>query len=272
MALSLKGFAKKRDEVEDQAQAPAVSIPESRPRAPRPPTRSRNRGWLLAGGLLTLIAGISAASIFSSLSQSVDVLVASRPIAEGAVISTNDFRTVSIAADTGSIRAISPDDGEQLVGQLAAGLIGEGSILHPDQFTNRIEQGVERTVVVGAALSPNDLPLLQLLPGDQIRLFETFSGQAVDIGSAFSGADDTAQITSVSREVTDATVVEAATLGTSGSSHVAMRISESNANLVTNLVEQGRLAIALVDSLPSTDAVGPLEPGEPLAPGEPGDG
>jgi hypothetical protein len=270
MAPTLKGFGRKSEATPEAPQPAAAAPPEARPRAPRPPTRSRNRGWLLAGGLLTLIAGISAASIFSSLSQSVDVLVASRPIAKGAVISVDDYRVVSIAADTGSIRAIAPDDGEKLIGQLAAGPIGEGSILHPDQFTNRVDQGIERTVVVGAALAPNDLPLLDLLPGDQIRLFETFSGQAAGVGSAFS-LDETAQITSVSREITDATVVESSSLNTSGSRHVAMRISESNANLVTNLIEQGRLAVALVDSLPATESVGPIDPGEPLEPGEPGD-
>lgn len=270
MAPTLKGFGRKSEATPEAPRPAAAAPPEARPRAPRPPTRSRNRGWLLAGGLLTLIAGISAASIFSSLSQSVDVLVASRPIAKGAVISVDDYRVVSIAADTGSIRAIAPDDGEKLIGQLAAGPIGEGSILHPDQFTNRVDQGIERTVVVGAALAPNDLPLLDLLPGDQIRLFETFSGQAAGVGSAFS-LDETAQITSVSREITDATVVESSSLNTSGSRHVAMRISESNANLVTNLIEQGRLAVALVDSLPATESVGPIDPGEPLEPGEPGD-
>jgi len=270
--LNLNPFNKKSDASPPEAgTSPSAdvlpNVPQARPRAPRPPKRSRNTGWMTAGAALIVIAGIAAASIASSLSQSVDVLVASRPIAEGAVISAQDYRTVAIAADTGAIEAISPDDADRLIGQLASGPIGSGSILHPDQFTSRADQDVEGTVVIGADLTPNDLPLLDLLPGDRVRLFETFDQGSVSIG-AFG--DDEDQLASVAREVTDAEVVLATPL-TGEDLHVALRINESNANIVANLVEQSRLIIVLVDSLPSTSAVAPTVPGEPLSPGEPGD-
>jgi len=274
MALSLKGLGKKADATADAAEAalrpPQVVVPEARARPARPPARNRNRGWMLAGGLLILIAGIAAASIASSLSQSVDVLVASRPIAEGAVISADDYRSVSIAADTGAIQAIAPSDGENLIGQIASGPIGEGSILHPDQFTNRADQEIEGTIVIGAALGPNNLPVLDLLPGDRVRLFQTF-GEQLSTSGAFGGGD-TEQVTSVAREITDAEVVSTESLSGIGNRHVALRISSSNANIVANLIESGRLSIVLVDSLPSTSAVEPVPPQDPLAPAEPGDG
>lgn len=266
-----RGLPKLRGRSKDSTTDDAVSapvrqqIPQTNARPSNPPQPNRNRGWMIAGAALIVLSGIAAASIVSSLSQSVDVLVAARPIPEGAVITNGDYRTVSIAADTGAIQAIAPSDGERLIGQLASGPIGAGSILHPDQFTNRAAQEIEGTVVIGADLGANDLPLLDLLPGDRVRLFEVFPA----IGGGI-GFDDNATAASVAREITDAEVVTSTKLGVGDDRHVAIRINESNANLVANLVEQRRLALALVDSLPSTDSIEPAIAGTPLEPGEPG--
>jgi len=261
MAIGIKGFGKKPDTEHPVEPAP-VQVPPRRALAAKPAPRARNRGWMIGGAALVLIAGISAASIVSSLSQSVDVLVAARSIAEGAVITEDDYRAVSIAADTGAIQAIAPQDGERLLGQLASGPIGEGSILHPDQFTNRADQEEEGTIVIGAALGANSLPVLDLLPGDRVRLFETFDG---------GGFGDDDEVSRVAREITEAEVVATVALNSSGSRHVSMRLNESNGNIVANLIEQDRLSLALIDSLPSTDSIAPAEAGTPLEPGEPGD-
>jgi len=268
MVLGIKGFSKKEDPDQPGADAPSVPrVPSRSALAPQPAPRTRNQGWMVGGAALVLVAGLSAASIVSSLSQSVDVLVAARPIAEGGVITADDFRTVSIAADTGAIQAIAPDDGEKLVGQLAAGPIGSGSILHPDQFTDRADQQEEGTIVIGAALGANNLPLLTLLPGDRVRLFETFSGTT---SSSFGSRNN--EGARVAREITNAEIVVATPLNSGQGRHVAMRINESNGNIVANLIEQGRLSIALVDTLPGTDSIEPASPTEPLEPAEPGDG
>lgn len=266
MALDLKGlFGKKTEAQATPAQAAAAAASRGRTNAPAAPKRRRNTGWMIAGGVLILLSALTAASVISSLSETVDVLVAERAIPEGAVVREDDIRTVAIAANTGDISAMAPSQREELIGRVASGPIGQGSILHPDQFSTLSAEDTVATknVIIGALLPANNLPVLNLKPGDRVRVYETSDAS----GGVF---DDNISL-GVAREITDGQVVAVSPLGTSGSTqHIALQVNESTANIITDRIEQGRISLALVESQPSLTPVEPLPPGEPLAPGESG--
>ena len=222
---------------------------------PLSPRRPRNTLWIIAGVVLVVISGLAAATIARSLSNRVDVLVASRTIAEGEVINDADLRTESIAA-TG-VRAISPSERVDLVGQVATGPIGEGSIVHPSQF---IEGNAEDQpqVIVGAALDPGQYPLVGLRPGDVVKVIEVSGPNA-----AFT---DTA---SGPREITEGTVVEVNRLVRADTFLVSIRVNEAIATPISERAQQGRIRLALIDDGLLDDPVVPIDPGRPAEPGEP---
>ena len=61
------------------ASPPVTGVPIS-------PKRDRNTLWIVAGIVLVVLSGIAAATVARSLTNRVDVLVATRTIAEGEVI------------------------------------------------------------------------------------------------------------------------------------------------------------------------------------------
>ena len=147
--------------------APVAAAPGTEPVSPlkkaagglAAPTRQRNAAVMIAGAAFIILAAALAASVASSFDDSIEVLVATSEIAEGQPVTEADFRTVRIAAGAGDIQVVSPDSIEDLVGRVAAGPIGEGSMIHPAQFAI---SSAEAKVVVGAALGPDQGHLRQL--------------------------------------------------------------------------------------------------------------
>ncbi len=222
---------------------------------PTTPPKARNTTWIVAGMVLVVVAGIAASSLWRGLSDRVDVLVAADLIEGGQVITADDFTVASIAADE-NVRALSPDQRDELVGQVATGPIGAGSIIHPAQFVANIV-GDEPTVVIGAALEPGQYPIIGLLPGDRVRIIEV-SGREALIGEE-----------SEPQEIAIGEVVEVAGLQRSDVYLVSLRINESASLLISERVQQGRISIALLDSGFPDELIDPIGPAEPVQPGEP---
>lgn len=242
--------------------APTYSAPSAEPVSPlkkaagglAAPTRQRNAAVMIAGAAFIILAAALAASVASSFDDSIEVLVASNEIAEGQPISASDFRTVRIAAGAGDIQAVSPDSIDDLVGRVAAGPIGEGSMIHPAQFAISSE---ETKVVVGAALGPDQYPATGLKPGDQVRLIE--------VAGRFGSSDDDSGFSS-GREITVGEITDVVRLGSPDTLHFSIRVGESAASVVAQRVAQDRLTIALVDESLTIQRVDPLEPIAPVVP------
>ena len=216
------------------------------------PTRQRNAAVMIAGAAFIILAAALAASVASSFDDSIEVLVASREIVEGQPVTEQDFRTVRIAAGEGDIQAVSPDSIQDLVGRVAAGPIGEGSMIHPAQFAIASD---ETKVVVGAALGPDQYPATGLKPGDQVRLIE--------VSGRFVGDED--NFTS-GREITVGEITDVVRLGSADALHFSIRVGESAASVVAQRVAQDRLTIALVDESLTLERVDPIAPVEPVVP------
>jgi len=220
------------------------------------PTRQRNAAVMVAGAVFIILSAALAASVASSFDDSIEVLVAANEIAEGQPVAAEDFRTVKIAAGEGDIQAVAPGSIDDLVGRVAAGPIGEGSMIHPAQFAIAAE---EAQVVVGAALGPDQYPATGLKPGDQVRLIEVAARFDAGIGD-----DD--ETFSAGREITTGEVTDVVRLSSQDQLHFSIRVGESAASVVAQRVAQDRLTIALVDESLTLERVDPLEPASPVVP------
>jgi len=218
------------------------------------PTRQRNAALMIAGAAFIVLSAAMAASVASSFDDSIEVLVASSEIAEGQPVMQDDFRAVRIAAGAGDIQAVSPASIADLVGRVAAGPIGEGSMIHPAQFAVFAN---EAQVVVGAALQPDQYPATGLKPGDQVRLIE--------VADRYGGGDDEGAF-SAGREITIGEVTDVVRLRSSDNLHFSIRVGESAASVVAQRVAQDRLTIALVDDSRVLEQVDPTNPVEPVVP------
>lgn len=216
------------------------------------PARRRNAGVMLAGAALIILAGAMAASVAASFDDSLEVLVAAEPIAEGQTIEADDFRVVRIAAGAGDIQAVAPSAVAELEGRVAAGPIGEGALIHPSQFA---VAEAEKRLVVGAALAPNQFPASGLRPGDMVRLIEVSSGRSVGRDESFTAG----------RDIAVGEVVEVVSLP-QNNLHFSIRVSESAANVVAQRVAENRLSLALLDESVTLELVDPLAPASPVVP------
>lgn len=240
------------------ADQTAAGIDLQRPvGVPTAPRRPRNTMWMVAGAVLVLLSGLSALVIAQSLSNRVDVLVATRDIARGRVITDDDLSTASISATSG-VKAIDPGRRGEIVGQIATGPIGPGTILHPAQFVDGAAGDGEK-VIVGAALAPGQFPRFGLNPGDEVVLMEVSSRTAV--------ADD--GLSAGPRELGRAEVVEVVDLTDPDTLLVTLRVNAALAVSISERAEQGRLRLGLVDNGFPDEVVKPLDPAEPVKPAEP---
>lgn len=224
---------------------------------PVPPRRPRNTIWMIAGLLLVLVSGIAAATAFASLDRRVEVLVAARTIAEGEVVEGGDLRPASVAVDPG-VRAVSPSEAGELVGQVAAGPVGQGQIVHRSQFVAGDAEGQPK-VIVGLALDPGQYPLVGLRPGDRVKVVEVSASNAAFGDDPGSG----------SRELTEGEVVDVVSLSGGDRRLVSLRISEAMATPVSDGAHQSLVRLALIDDGLFDDVVAPLDPAEPGEPGTP---
>lgn len=220
------------------------------------PGRKRNAGAMIAGLAFIIIAGAMGASVASSFDDSIEVLVAERDIEEGESIARDDFRTVQIAAAAGDIEVMAPTSIDELVGRVAAGPIGEGSMIHPDQFANAYG---EQKILIGATLEPNQYPAGGLKAGDEVRLIAL-------AGRGSSSFDDEDGGGVGATEIAVGVVVDVIPLGSNNDLHISLRVPESSANIIVQLVSTDRISVGLLDEGISLDEVNPLAPEAPVDP------
>lgn len=160
--------------------------------APGPPKKTRHTGWILAGLALVGLSGLGALVIALSLVNEVTVLAAARPIEAGVIVEASDFEEVRLPARMSEL-GVSADDLDLYVGQQTTGPLGQGALVHPDQFTEADGVQVDE-LVLGLDLGPGYYPQIGLQAGERVRIFELTGGavgfesnsgsQAVELGVA----------------------------------------------------------------------------------------
>lgn len=194
----------------------------------------RRLPWVALALLLVIGGGLLATLLVQSAGERTAVLVASRPIAAGQVITQNDLTVVEVGVD-GEASIIPATSRASVIGQVAVVGIPKGALLAAGQIAS--DAGLrEGEVVVGALLGPGELPVPSLRPGDVVRLVAVTGGQAAE------------------RETLGRAEVFAVSPGTqSGFVFVSLVVDEAMADAVADVAAQQRLRLLL---LPASERSG----------------
>jgi hypothetical protein len=150
-----------------------------------PPTR-RRPGWIALGALLVGLSGLLGAYVFSVVTDTLTVTVASRDIAPGEILQPSDVRVVEMGR-TSDLRAVQADQQDLILGLAARGPIPAGTVLNTGLFVPGSEVIPEGKVVVGGLFAAGAVPTAALRPGDEITLLRVASErEQLSAGSAGS--------------------------------------------------------------------------------------
>jgi len=147
---------------------------EPRPAATQlvPPPKLRRRPALLAAALVAICLGaLLAAWAWTATTNTQEVLVARTTIERGSVIEAGDLARVRLSADP-ALKPVPAAQFNQVVGQRAAFDVSAGAMLTPDSFTTGVVPDGTNSIV-GVALTPAQVPGLDLQTGDHVRVVLT---------------------------------------------------------------------------------------------------
>ncbi len=153
----------------------ARSGPRRAPRssAPLAPTglpARRRWGRVAAGGVLALVGAWTAASLYASAGERVEVVVVARDVEQFAELDSDDLRVVRVAADPG-VDTVPGADLDDLVGRMAATALPDGALLSQDQLVAADEQvTAPDEAIVGAELGPGAAPQGALVGGTRVMV------------------------------------------------------------------------------------------------------
>ncbi len=213
-----------------------------------PPQKARHTGWIVAGLLLTTFAGLGALIVGLSIVSEVTVLAAARPIGTGEVIEVGDLEEVQLPSRLGDI-GVRADQIDTYIGQQTTGPLGEGALIHPDQFIE-VDSNLVEELVVGVALGPDEYPGVGIRSGDLVRVFE-LTGDNVGFDSTEVG---------VASEVGLAVVTRVIALQQPDNFLFSLRVDASLSPLIIDRASQGRIALGLV--VDEDEGVTGVEPDE----------
>jgi SAF domain len=138
-----------------------------------PASSGGGRHMKLAGvGVAMAIAfGLIGGLLVARNGKTRPVVVASRFISAGSIISTADVRVERIASEV-KVRSLSGDQLGTVIGQVTQLPIAEGSLMVPEQLSLAV-QTPEGTVLVGATLEAGALPVPSLRFNDTVLVYGT---------------------------------------------------------------------------------------------------
>jgi SAF domain len=132
----------------------------------------RRRPAMIALAAALIGAGILAsAALYHRANHQVPVVVVTKPVPVGAVITSNDVGTTTIAAGPG-VATIPARQLPQVVGLVAAASLQPGTLLAPSEVTSKLSPAPGQDLVP-VAVKPSGLPASGLAPGDQVLVIAT---------------------------------------------------------------------------------------------------
>ena len=136
------------------------------------PPRSRRRPGLLAVGIaLIALGGLAAVWLVNSAATRTPVLVITRSVPYGSVITAEDLESVPVSVDP-TVQTIPAGRLNTVVGSVAATSLTAGSLLSPAQLMPTAPPGPGQ-VLVPVAIPPTRMPAGGLAPGDVIQIVDT---------------------------------------------------------------------------------------------------
>lgn len=217
---------------QDQQARSATRPQRPAPPGPLKPTRARRRPALIALGLaLVALSVLAAVYLVSTLGNTYEVLAVRTDVSRGAEITTGDVGVVELPAGPTLLEPIPADELDQYVGAVATTDLKAGQLLTRASVADQLEPPAGQSVV-GIALSPSQMPLQPLRPGDSVRIVETPA----------AGGEPPAQAPAA----IEATVVSPAQDSPVGDQKVVdVRVTSGNAAALAARAATGRVALVL---------------------------
>jgi len=133
------------------------------------PVRTRRSGIWLAGAIVLLLLGaIGGVFVYTSASNTQQVLVTKQAIQRGETINREDLTSIAIGAGQ-STQAIPVSQASSVLGKIATDNISAGGLVTPTDISTGLAVPTGQALV-GLDLKPNQLPGQSLTPGDKISI------------------------------------------------------------------------------------------------------
>jgi hypothetical protein len=142
----------------------------------------RRRPGMIALAVALIGAGIlGGAALYRQVNHQVPVLVVTRAVPAGAVVSAADLGTASVATGPG-VQLVPAGQERQVLGLVAATDLRPGSLLSSSELTTTLPPASGQ-VLVPVAVKPSELPVSGLAAGDHLLVVPAPSAQGTS-GSA----------------------------------------------------------------------------------------
>jgi len=196
--------------------------------------RRRQVRWIVAGVLLVVGSALVFATVWARAGSGTRVLVLSRSVDAGHVLTSSDLRDVRVSSGDG-VATLPVSSEASVVGRTVAVPLAEGSLLNPRALGSghALRSG---DAVVGLALKPGMFPP-GLAAGDHVRVVDTTS-------ASNSGTNGSSRSTAGARGVV--VTIEASTSAGDGSAVVSLQLDDGAADGVAQLASAGHASLVLV--------------------------
>lgn len=134
-------------------------------------TRRRRPALIVVSVLLVVVCALGGAAVIARGDESKAVLALNKSVAQGEIVDADDLREVQWKP-TDSISTVSAADRSKIVGKHASTDLRANTLLTLDQVTETVALQPGQ-VTVGVALTPEQMPLRALVPGQRIQLVST---------------------------------------------------------------------------------------------------
>jgi SAF domain len=203
-------------------------------------TAKRNLPLVGLGVLLVVGCAIGFSSAWLRASGHQEVLVVSRGLSAGQVISPSDLRTAQLSVAS-SVASMPVSDISQVIGRPVASAVTPGTLLTESDVAQTTGPPSGRAVV-GLALKPGQYPP-GLAPGE--RVLVVFNSGAPTVSGTSATSD-----TNLANAPTEATVLEvdSAPANSSESLVVSIQLAEGDGATAASAASEGNVALAVISS------------------------
>ena len=203
-------------------------------------TAKRNLPLVGLGVLLVVGCAVGFSSAWLRASGHQEVLVVSKGLSTGQVISPSDLRTAQLSVASG-VASVPASDISQVIGRPVASAVTPGTLLTESDVAQTTGPPSGRAVV-GLALKPGQYPP-GLAPGERVLVVFSSGGPTVSGSSASSD-------TNLATAPTEATVLEvdSAPVNSSESLVVSIQLAEGDGATAASAASEGNVALAVISS------------------------
>ena len=194
----------------------------------------RRRPAMIALAVAMAGAGVLiSAAVYQQADHQVAVVVVTRPVPAGAVITAADLGTAHVTVGSG-IQTIPAAQLGQVQGEIAATALQPATLLAPDDLTTR-QPPAPGQELVPASVKPTALPASGLAPGDQVLIVAT-PGDQGQSGSSVGSPSLTAPVAATVEAVNGAP-------DSDGLDVVDLLVSDTSGAAVAEQVSTGQFAL-----------------------------